>query len=66
MFTSKLFVPMAIALGLALGAPAVAAEPHAHGDATTAVQLRLDHGKKWQARQTVSPYRHQLLAAAIV
>jgi hypothetical protein len=46
MFISKLFAPAIIALGLALAAPAFAAEPHGHGD--TAVQLRLDNGKKWQ------------------
>ncbi|MBI5260349.1 MAG: hypothetical protein HY852_00855 [Bradyrhizobium sp.] len=37
-----------VALGLAVGPPALAAEPHAHGGAAATVQLRLDHGKKWQ------------------
>ncbi len=48
MFTSNMLMPAVIALGLALGAPALAAEPHAHGDKAAPVQLRLDHGKKWQ------------------
>ncbi len=48
MFMSKLLMPAVIALGLAVGAPALAAEPHAHGDKAAAAQLRLNHGKKWQ------------------
>jgi len=47
MFTNKLFIPTVVALGLALGAPALGAEPHAHGDPAT-VELRLNNGKKWQ------------------
>jgi hypothetical protein len=41
-------MPTIVALGLALSAPALAAESHTHGDKPAAVQLRLDHGKKWQ------------------
>ena len=48
MFTNKSIISMAIALCLVLGAPAFAAEPHAHGNKAAAVHLRLDNGKKWQ------------------
>ncbi len=51
MLTSKFLMAGIVAIGLALGAPAPAAEPHAHGnhaDKAAAAQLRLDHGKKWQ------------------
>ena len=50
MFISKSFVSSIVALGLALGASALAAEPHAHGDTAAAatVPLRLNNGKKWQ------------------
>ena len=47
-FMNKSIISMAIALCLVLGAPAFAAEPHAHGDRAAAVHLRLDNGKKWQ------------------
>ena len=47
MLTNKLLIPTVVALGLALGAPALA-EPHAHGDTAATVQLRLNNGKKWQ------------------
>jgi hypothetical protein len=47
MFMNKLFIPTIVALALAVGAPALAAEPHVHGDGVT-VQLRLNNGKKWQ------------------
>ncbi len=46
MLLTRLLAPIVIALGLALGAPAFAAEPHAH-EAAGAIQLRLDNGKKW-------------------
>jgi hypothetical protein len=48
MFTNKLFIPTIVALGLALSAPALAAEPHAHGGAAATVQLQFNNGKKWQ------------------
>lgn len=47
MIMHKLPIPIIVVLGLALGAPALAAEPRAHGDPAT-VQLRLNNGKKWQ------------------
>ena len=47
MSISKVLTSAALALGLALGTigTASAAEPHSHG---AAVELKLDHGKKWQ------------------
>jgi hypothetical protein len=48
MRTINSLIPAVVALGLALGATALAAEPHSHGHTSAAVQLRLDHGKKWQ------------------
>ncbi len=45
---SKLFISTIVALGVALGAPALATEPHAHGDIAATVPLRLNDGKKWQ------------------
>ncbi|MCC7346490.1 MAG: hypothetical protein IT538_03745 [Variibacter sp.] len=48
MFASRVLGPAMIALALAVGAPALAAEPHSHGDGAAAVQLRLNGGKKWQ------------------
>jgi hypothetical protein len=48
MFISKSFISTIIALGLALGAPALAAEPHAHSDIATTVPLQLNNGEKWQ------------------
>lgn len=48
MFRRESFLSAIVVLGLALGAPAQAAEPHAHGAPGAAVHLRLDNGKKWQ------------------
>ena len=62
MFTSKLLVSAAIALGLAIGVPALAAEPHAHGDPAV-VQLRLDNGKKWQTDDVLRRGMSEIRAA---
>ena len=48
MFRRESFLSAIVVLGLALGAPAQAAEPHAHGAPGAAVHLRLDNGKRWQ------------------
>ena len=50
MFANKSSLLAVAALGLALGAPAMAAEGHDHDHehAAGSVQLRLDHGKKWE------------------
>jgi hypothetical protein len=48
MFMNKSFIPTVVALGLALGAPALGAEPHAHGDSAATVQLQFNNGRKWQ------------------
>lgn len=48
MFLSKSLLPTVVVLGFVMGLPALAAEPHAHAGTAAAVQLQLDHGKKWQ------------------
>lgn len=63
MFLSKSFIPAVAALGLALGSPALAAEPHAHGGAAATVQLRLDHGKKWQTDDVLRRGMSEIRAA---
>lgn len=63
MFTNKLLVSGAIALGLVIGVPALAAEPHAHGDPAAAVQLRLDNGKKWQTDDVLRRGMSEIRAA---
>ncbi|WP_245471606.1 hypothetical protein [Bradyrhizobium nanningense] len=45
--TNKSLILAVLALGVAMGPPALAAGPHAHDKPAAAVQLRLDHGKKW-------------------
>jgi hypothetical protein len=63
MFINRLLVPTAIAFGLALGGPGLAAEPHAHGDKAAAVQLRLNHGKKWQTDDALRRGMSEIRAA---
>ncbi|KQT10542.1 MULTISPECIES: hypothetical protein [Bradyrhizobium] len=53
MFLTKSLIPAVVALGLITGNPGLAAEPHDHGGTTAPVQLRLDHGKKWQTDDVV-------------
>ncbi len=54
MFISKVLGTAIVAFGVASGASALAAGPHAHGDPhahaheAAAARLHLDHGKKWQ------------------
>lgn len=48
MFTTKLFSVAALALGLALSGPALAATEHAHGGhGGAALELTLNNGQKW-------------------
>ncbi len=63
MFIDKLLVPTVIAFGLAWGGPGLAAEPHAHGDKAAAVQLRLNHGKKWQTDDALRRGMSEIRAA---
>jgi len=62
MFATKWFMSTAIALGLAFGSLALVTEPHAHGDAS-AVQLRLDHGKKWRTADALRRGMNEIRAA---
>lgn len=52
MSISKILTSAVLALGLALGTSGAisAAEPHGHGPA---VELQLDHGKKWQTDEAL-------------
>jgi len=62
MFATKRLILAAIAFGFAFGPPALAAEPHAHGDAS-AVQLQLDHGKKWRTDDSLRRGMNEIRAA---
>ena len=63
MFMNKSIISMAIALCLVSGAPAFAAEPHAHGNRAAEVHLRLDNGKKWQTDDVLRRGMSEIRAA---
>ncbi len=63
MFICKSFISTVVALGLALGAPALAAEPHANGDIAATVPLRLNDGKKWQTDDALRRGMREIRAA---
>lgn len=63
MFASKLLIPAVIVLGFAVGAPALAAEPHTHDHAGTAINLQLDHGKKWKTDDAAQHGMSEIRAA---
>jgi hypothetical protein len=62
MIMHKLFMPTIVALGLALGVPSLAAEPHAHGGPAT-IELRLNDGKKWQTDDVLRSGMSQIRTA---
>lgn len=47
MLTTKYFSVAALALGLSLSVPALAATEHAHGGAGGVLELTLNNGQKW-------------------
>ncbi len=53
MFLVTLRIFILVALGFIMGPLGLAAEPHSHSEMTAPVQLRLDHGKKWQTDQAL-------------